>query len=105
MRQRPQYLVAAFAAAGHETWFVDPRESRERTVDGVKITTLDISGTFKDRPAPQAPRFTARKNYRMMTAIVQTEDGPYYFRMVGPKATIAEQAAAWTALVKSLKAG
>ncbi len=25
MKQRPQYLMEAFAAAGHEVWFVDPR--------------------------------------------------------------------------------
>jgi glycosyltransferase involved in cell wall biosynthesis len=37
MRQRPQYLLAAFAKAGHDVYFVDPREPRERVVDGVKI--------------------------------------------------------------------
>lgn len=37
MQQRPQYLVGAFAKAGHDTWFVDPREPRERVVDGVRI--------------------------------------------------------------------
>jgi glycosyltransferase involved in cell wall biosynthesis len=37
MRQRPQYLLAAFAAAGHDVYFVDPQESQERVADGVKI--------------------------------------------------------------------
>jgi len=37
MRQRPQYLLAAFAAAGHPVYFVDPRESVKRVVDGVTI--------------------------------------------------------------------
>jgi glycosyltransferase involved in cell wall biosynthesis len=37
MRQRPQYIVAAFAAAGHEAYFVDPRETAIREVDGVTI--------------------------------------------------------------------
>lgn len=37
MRQRPQYLLAAFAAAGHPVYFVDPHESGERIVDGVTI--------------------------------------------------------------------
>ena len=39
MRQRPQYLTAAFAAAGHPVYFVDPREPAPRTVDGVRIVT------------------------------------------------------------------
>jgi glycosyltransferase involved in cell wall biosynthesis len=37
MRQRPQYLLAAFAAAGHPVFFVDPRESRVRSVNGVTV--------------------------------------------------------------------
>ncbi len=37
MRQRPQFLLEAFAAAGHPVYFVDPRESTERFADGVTI--------------------------------------------------------------------
>lgn len=37
MRQRPQYLVAAFAAAGHDAYFVDPREPAPREADGVRV--------------------------------------------------------------------
>jgi glycosyltransferase involved in cell wall biosynthesis len=39
MRQRPQYLLAAFAAAGYDVYFVDPRESTPRIQDGVRIVT------------------------------------------------------------------
>lgn len=37
MRQRPQFLLEAFASAGHPVYFVDPRERVERTVDGVTL--------------------------------------------------------------------
>ncbi len=37
MRQRQQYVIAAFAAAGHEAWFVDVRTPEVRRVDGVTI--------------------------------------------------------------------
>ncbi len=37
MRQRPQYLLAAFARAGHEVYFIDPRERQPRIADGVHI--------------------------------------------------------------------
>ncbi len=36
MPQRPQFMVQAFADAGHPVWFVDPRLSRER-VEGDRI--------------------------------------------------------------------
>ena len=37
MRQRPQFLLAAFAASGHDVYFVDPRETAPRVCDGVSI--------------------------------------------------------------------
>jgi glycosyltransferase involved in cell wall biosynthesis len=37
MRQRPQFLLEAFAGAGHPVYFVDPREKSPRTVGGVSI--------------------------------------------------------------------
>lgn len=37
MKQRPQYLLAELAAAGHQTFFVDPRARRESSADGVRI--------------------------------------------------------------------
>lgn len=37
MRQRPQFMLSAFARAGHDVYFVDPRETSERMADGVRI--------------------------------------------------------------------
>jgi glycosyltransferase involved in cell wall biosynthesis len=37
MRQRPQYLLEAFASAGHPVYFVDPSEESVRMADGVTI--------------------------------------------------------------------
>ena len=37
MRQRPQYVVDAFAKLGHDAYFVDPRETAVRTVGSVRI--------------------------------------------------------------------
>ena len=37
MRQRPQFMLSAFARAGHDVYFIDPREPEERLADGVHI--------------------------------------------------------------------
>lgn len=37
MRQRPQFLLEAFAGSGHPVYFVDPREPRPRSIGGVSI--------------------------------------------------------------------
>lgn len=67
----------------------------------LQITLVDITGSYKDKPFPMAETFTLRKNYRMMAAVVETpDDGPYYFRLVGPKKTVARDADAYTAMLK-----
>ena len=37
MRQRPQFMLSAFARAGHDVYFIDPREPEERLADDVHI--------------------------------------------------------------------
>jgi glycosyltransferase involved in cell wall biosynthesis len=37
MRQRPQFMLSAFARAGHNVYFIDPREPEEQLADGVHI--------------------------------------------------------------------
>lgn len=75
----------------------------EKEVSGLKITTLDISGTYKDKPFPMSQDFTPRKDYRMLAAVVETpDDGPYFFRFVGPKKTIAAQEAAWNHMLETV---
>jgi glycosyltransferase involved in cell wall biosynthesis len=45
MRQRPQFIVDAFAERGHDAYFVDPREPHTRTVGNVTIVP-----TLEDTP-------------------------------------------------------
>lgn len=49
MRQRPQFILGAFAASGHPVYFVDPDEPMVRRVDGVTIVP-----SLKDVPANDA---------------------------------------------------
>lgn len=68
----------------------------------LKVTVLDVSGDYKDKPFPMAQNFKLRKGYRMMAAVVETpEDGPYFFRMVGPKKSIAAQSEAFLNMLKT----
>lgn len=71
--------------------------------DGMTITTLDVTGTYKDKPAPFLPDFELRKDWRMLASVVESPDGPYFFRMVGPKNTIKEQEKNWEKMLKSAK--
>lgn len=73
------------------------------TVNDLKVTTLDVSGTYRE-PAmmnPQAP--PERPNYRMLCAIVEMPNGNWFFKGTGPAATMARHEASFRKLVQSLK--
>ncbi len=74
-------------------------------IDGMKVHMVDIVGTFADRPGGPVSPPTMRDNYRMLGAIIESEnDGNYYVKFYGGKATIDENAELFKAFIKSLKA-
>jgi hypothetical protein len=60
-----------------------------RTVKGLKVSTLDVSGTYVAEVRPGATERHNSPNFRMRTAVVETPKGPYYIKLVGPAKTIA----------------
>lgn len=75
-------------------------------VSGQDVHWVDLSGTYKDNPAPFAGgKPILRENYRMLAAIVQTKDaGNYFLKFYGPKATVTENEKAFRDLVDSMQA-
>lgn len=64
----------------------------EITVKDMTVHMVDITGTFTDTSGgpfnPNAKKVD-RDNYRMLAAIIETEeDGNYFLKMYGPKPTI-----------------
>jgi hypothetical protein len=75
--------------------------------EGLRVTTLELPGTYLERPFPASDRFTERPGYRMLSAVVETTgeqgDGPYYLRIVGPEKSVLAAKPGWDSLVASLK--
>jgi hypothetical protein len=82
-------------------------KTTERTRDGLRITTIDLHGTYKERATPMSASFTPRANYRMLAAAVETTrpggQGPYWIRLVGPAKSVAAQKSAWDSFLASLR--
>ena len=66
-----------------------------RTINGLKVSLLDVTGTYVAEVRPGATEKHNSPGYRMRTAVVETARGPYYVKLVGPAATVA----AWNASV------
>jgi len=59
-----------------------------RTVEGRTITEVDLSGTYVAETTPGSGERVREEGWRMLTSILETKDGPYFFKAVGPAATI-----------------
>ncbi len=75
----------------------------EKSVNGIAVTLLELDGTYLFKPFPMAPRATPKAGYRMVAAIAQGPDAPIFFKLTGPKATVAAAEKAFYALVDSLR--
>ena len=86
-----------------KTFGDDDSPTKEMTIDDQKVHFLDVSGTYLDRRGPFAPA-TPRKNYRMLGAIIETQQlGDYFIKCYGPEKTIAANEEAFHQMLEQLK--
>jgi len=73
-------------------------------VSGLDVTKLEVAGQYASGMGapgqPQAPQ----TGQRLIAAIVNTGSGPYYFKFLGPSATVTENAGAFDTLIASIVA-
>ncbi len=62
----------------------------KRTVAGMPVTLVDVNGTYNEGSMnPMMPHGAEpRPGYRMLAAIVETPQGPYFFKLTGPMHTV-----------------
>lgn len=77
------------------------RESRD--VGGLKVTILDVSGRFADAMMASGAAATPKDDYRLLGAIVETPDGPWFFKAVGPAATMKSHRDAFVRMFDTVK--
>jgi len=77
----------------------------EETIAEQDVTIVSITGTYLDRPIPIRPQqMTQREGYRMLSAIIETENlGNYFIKFYGPKKTVDSNEKAFMEMVKSMK--
>ncbi len=80
-----------------------PAVRGEREIDGMKVYTIDGSGSFDAGMAMGGG--APKENQRVMGAIAETSAGLYFFKFVGPSATLAQNEVAYEQFLSSLKKG
>ena len=75
----------------------------EMEIAGMKTHMVDISGTYADRAGGPTSPPVMRDNYRMLAAIIETDDlGTYFIKFYGGAETIDANEVAFEKFVKSL---
>lgn len=76
------------------------RESR--TVNGLKVTLVDVSGTYVAEMMPGSAQRHNSPGFRLRAAVIETTNGPYFIKLTGPAKTIAANDKSFEALLSSV---
>ncbi|MBM3991090.1 MAG: hypothetical protein FJ298_08780 [Planctomycetes bacterium] len=85
----------------------DGASSRERlkltnrTLGGRAVTEAELEGTCVAERVPGASERWNEPDWKLLGAVIESEFGPYYVRLVGPRATVDAAASGFRALLES----
>ncbi len=73
-------------------------------VGDVKVTTVDVQGTYLSRPPfdPNA-KVTEKPDHRMVGVVFESKNGPYFMRLIGPAKTVAKHKDEFDKWLKNFK--
>lgn len=85
----------------------DGASSRERLklstrkVGGASVTEAELEGTCVAEKSPGSPERWNEPRWKLLGAVIESEFGPYYVRLLGPQATVDANASAFRAFLES----
>ena len=79
-----------------------PPQRSEKTVHGVKVHRIDVSGTYMTPGGPMMQSQGKKPGWRLIGAIVEAPEGLVFFKCVGPAATIQKAEKEFEELLASL---
>jgi hypothetical protein len=78
----------------------DKAKTNKKEIGGMPVTLVDVSGTYSAGMMSNAP---PRQGYRMLAAVAETTEGPWFFKLTGPEKTIAKWSSSFDQLISSFK--
>lgn len=71
--------------------------------NGLKVTTVDLSGTYVAETAPGSGTFNNKPDYRLRAAVIETPNGSYFVKLVGPEKTVTQWNDSFLSYIKSFE--
>ncbi|MBI5361961.1 MAG: hypothetical protein HZA53_02205 [Planctomycetes bacterium] len=81
---------------------VELTQSNRRNANGLDVLDVAASGTYVAETAPGSGVRVNEPGWRMLASIVDTPEGPYYVKLVGPGRTVEKWSASYRAFVSKL---
>ena len=98
------------AAANIERWVSQMKQAEGSSpkqesleVNGLKVTTVDVAGTYVAETAPGSGTFHNKPGFRLRAAVVETPNGSYYVKLVGPEKTVTQWNESFLSYIKSFE--
>jgi hypothetical protein len=84
---------------------VAPPERMSSVTGNLKITAIDVAGTYVAEVRPGAPERFNKPNFRMRAAVIETPKGPYFIKLTGPARTVSRtlESGDFDQFIKSLR--
>lgn len=78
--------------------------SEKKEINGLPVTVVYVSGIYmKPRGGMMGGPVDEMKNYAMRAAIVETSNGPWFFKAVGPQGTVDKCLDGFNSMVQSFR--
>ena len=82
---------------------VDVATTTSFEVAGMPVTVLDVPGIFAGEVQPGSKMRYYKRDFRLKAAVVETPEGPYFFKLTGPSRTVRRWEADFNALINSVR--
>jgi hypothetical protein len=80
----------------------DGPRNESKEVNGMKVTVVQIAGTYLAPGGPMMMASGKKENFRLRGAIVEGPQGSVFFKFTGPDKTISAASAEFDAMIGSL---
>ncbi len=77
-------------------------KTSKKNIAGMPVTLVDVTGVYQPLRMPGAEQQRPNNGYRMVAAVVETSEGPWFFKLVGPEKTVARWSESFDQFLSSI---
>lgn len=82
---------------------LDVMRRSQRSVAGMAVHEVDLAGTYVAETSPGSGQRLNEPGWRMLASIVESDHGPYYAKLVGPRDTVAHWEASYRRSISQIR--